>query len=667
MTLTNESEEREKQYRQKGLISYTSYDSPFVNFVYEMQKKYPEELFNIQGISNKSRDLNEFSRKFFSKSANPTADLTADQNANVNMKTVSQYSTEQNKANQRLNGLFLIWKYLIKLKSSESSESEDNIIEYANSCIESVINGEIFVNDLVSIEKPYCWAQSLGLLTFEGMKFLNSNIKVGKPKRTDSFISLVIQSMAYISNQIAGAIAFPDFFVYLDWYLRKEFGEDYVNNKSKEIEDKFQHFIYSCNFEFRTGQSCFVNLSILDRSFLNNLFGELVYSDMTKPNIESTYKLGKWFFEFFNSIYMTEGIFTFPVITLACGVEHGKYLDEEFVNWICEVNTEKALGNIYTGEPSSLSSCCRLRSDVTKTKNEYQNSFGVGGASIGSHRVIGINLPRLYKDCMNGEIHKQEFINEFNIRLNKIRNMLKAHRNIVKHNIEVGTLPLYTYDWMILDKQYSTIGIIGIYETQQYYNKYAGIEDKLNFDFTLDLMKHLNNNIEVWKENDSCIYNVEQIPGESLAYRLAAVDKIFSKNEEYEFYSNQYFPLTINSIKISDRFKVQGKFDSKTSGGAILHINIDESEKISPIQMKILFDYAIKTKCVYWAINYIYISCSNGHNFIGNNKTEKCPICESSDLNYYTRVVGFITNTKHWVAVRREYDFPNRKFYNKIG
>lgn len=661
----------EKIQRTKRLVLYTSYDSHFVNKIEELQKKYPEEILNIQGISNKARDLNEFSKKFFSKSASKIADITVDQNANFKSKTVSQYTVQNNKANLRLNGLYLIWKY-IKKNELQNRNTEETSIETANIAIEKVINGELFINDLASVEKPYCWAQSLELLVYEGMKFIDGNIKIGPPKRLTSFIHLVIQSIAYMSNQLAGAISLPDLFVYWDWFNRKEFGEDYINNKELNniIKNNFQNFIYSCNFEFRTGESPFTNVSIMDKGFLESLFKDKVYPDFTKVNINSVYEFSKRFFEYFSEMNMKEGIFTFPIITLACSVKDDKFIDEDFVDWVCKVNSEKALGNIYTGDPTSLSSCCRLQNNI-KTFTDYQNSFGVSGVSIGSHRVCGINLPRLIKDYTENEVLNQnEFIHALQDRINYCKKILDAHRKIIKYHIEIGVLPLYTYNWMNLDKQYSTIGIIGVYELQQYYNKLNNIEDKAknitNYSFALDVLKVINKNISEWNKLGTSKYNLEQIPGESVAIRLAEVDKVLGKNTEYKLYSNQYVPLIQNNISISDRFKIQGKFDTQTSGGSILHINIDESEKISELQMKKLFELALKTKTIYWALNYIYIQCSSGHSFIGSNETKECPICGSNNLTYFTRVVGFITNVKDWNPTRRDWEFSNRKFYSSV-
>jgi ribonucleoside-triphosphate reductase len=410
-------------------------------------------------------------------------------------------------------------------------------------------------------------------------------------------------------------------------------------------------------------QSPFSNVSIMDKEFLKSLFEDKLYPDFTKINLNSTYELGKWFFEYFSKINMNEGIFTFPVITLACSVIDGKYGDTDFINWICETNNKKAIGNIYTGEPTSLSSCCRLRSEITKP--EYQNSFGVGGVSIGSHRVCGLNLPRLWKDSYNGTFDKSKFTKKLFERMNFIKKILDAHKKIIQYHIDVGVLPLYTYNWMNLNKQYSTIGIIGVYELQQYYNDFFDKENKVanisNYDFSIDILSQINSISEEWNKNGN--YNIEQIPGESIAVRLAEIDKLLEKNEYYEMYSNQYIPLIQNNISIADRFKIQGKFDTKTSGGSILHINIVEIEQITSEQFHKLFDIALKTKTVYWAVNYVYIQCENNHYFIGNNSTEKCPVCESNKLNYFSRVVGFITNVNNWIEKRRDWEFPNRKFY----
>jgi len=669
-----EKEAEEKMNRtRKLLVSSTSYDSAFVQLIYDLQRRLPEKVFHIQGISNQARDINNFSRRFFSKSAGSTIDITVDQNANVSTKTVSQFSAENNKATLRLNGLYLLWKYMKKVQMNDGVKEVYSIVK-ANNVIERIIDGELFVNDLASVEKPYCWAQSLEMLMFEGAPFMNYNARILPPKRPSSFVNLVVQIVAYLSNQLAGAVALPDLFFYWDYLNRKKFGDKYLTedvmneDQRDELKNLFQHIVYSFGTEFRTGQSPFTNVNIADSGFLEYLFGEKTYPDGSKPDLRSVKLLGMRFFEEFTRMNMKEGIFTFPVVTLACSVLDGKLVDEEFVDWVCKVNCEKALGNIYTGDPTSLSSCCRLRNDVN-TFTDYQNSFGVSGVSIGSHRVVGINMPRLFVESTpSGIFDKDFFLENLYNRLDDCKLILEAHRKIIEKHIEVGVLPLYTHGWMFLEKQYSTIGIIGVYEMQSAYNSLHGYEDVSknikNYSFAIDVVSRISKKTQEWSSQGTSKYNLEQIPGESLAVRLAEVDDIMGKSRGEKIYSNQYVPLVVGNVTISDRFKIQGKFDTLTSGGSILHINIDESEHITPDQMKKLFEIAVKTGTVYWALNYVYAKCYNGHYFLATNKETKCPACGSEDIKFFSRVVGFITPVASWIDTRRNWEFGERKFYS---
>lgn len=181
------------------------------------------------------------------------------------------------------------------------------------------------------------------------------------------------------------------------------------------------------------------------------------------------------------------------------------------------------------------------------------------------------------------------------------------------------------------------------------------------------------------KGKDSVIFNCEQIPGESMAVRLADLDQILGYNlktrhhigeeidvpyldreRKFELYSNQYIPL-IENVSIYDRFIIQGKFDSLTSGGAILHINVDDEKPISAEQFKRLIVSAKSLNVVYFAINYAFSECKARHFVIG--KKDRCPICGADIVQQYTRVVGFITPVNSWNSTRRDIEYSSRVFY----
>ena len=109
-----------------------------------------------------------------------------------------------------------------------------------------------------------------------------------------------------------------------------------------------------------------------------------------------------------------------------------------------------------------------------------------------------------------------------------------------------------------------------------------------------------------------------------------------------------------------DRIRVQGRLDGHCTGGAICHLNIG-SEITDAAVMKALIVHATESGVVYFAVNYQINRCADGHMTVGHNAAA-CPICKKPITDVYTRVVGFLTNTKHWNKTRREHDWPERKF-----
>lgn len=640
--------------RLKGLYIKQSYPNDFVNLLEDLYKKYGEEIFSIQGIANKHMDVVKFSKEFFSKSNNSVADISVDANANVKEKNIIQYRYEFSKALRKLNSIYLLYKWVKKCFG----------IDDAKQAIESIINGSIFINDLTNIDIPYCFSFDLRNLLIDGMAFFKGNMNIKPPNKSGSFISLVIQTTAYISNQIAGASAHISFFPILNFFYEKEFGKDYIKNlKNSEhwytIKNQFQNLIYSLNFPFRGSEAAFTNLSIMDKGFLKSLFNGYKLPDgdnFVDIDIDNTCELSKLFFEYYTDINSKDGIFTFPVMTLAISLdENNNYLDPDFVDWVAKANCEKALGNIFQSTPTAFSSCCRMLSNVNKINDlGYQNSFGVAGISTGSIRVAGLNMPRMAIE----EKTNPDILNEH---LDLLHKILYSHRQLIKHIIGTGNLPLYDTNWMDINRQYSTIGFIGAYE--YVVNKGFNITSKEGVDCLTKTLKQIETKIIDWQNaeiKEKNIYNVEQIPGESMSVRLADIDKILGYNDKFELYSNQYIPL-IDDASIFDRLKIQGYMDKHTTGGAICHINIDDEKPISAQLFKKLIVTAKDSGTVYFAINYAFSECENSHYSVG--KHDKCPICDKNIICQYTRVVGFLTPVKSWNKVRKNYEYDRRVFY----
>ena len=309
--------------------------------------------------------------------------------------------------------------------------------------------------------------------------------------------------------------------------------------------------------------------------------------------------------------------------------------------------------NLYCGSSSTLSSCCRLRSDRS---SEYFNSFGAGSTKIGSLGVCTINLPRL---AFKNKYNIDRFIEDLKDMVKVCSQVNNAKRKIVERRIG-GHHPLYELGFMDITKQYSTVGINGFNEAIEILGE--NILEEKGQELGIKIIDTINAENDKYAKQYNAPHNCEQIPGESVSVKLAAKDRLLKYNKEYEMYSNQFIPLTTNADML-DRIKLQGIFDKKFTGGAICHINveteIDDEQKIVD-----LIKYCAKQGVVYWAINYNLQECENSHLTVGKN--ENCSICGKPIINNYTRVVGFLTNTKNWNPTRRKIDYPNRVFYKGV-
>ena len=435
-----------------------SYDERFERLMETIKKKYGEEILSFSGIHPGQLDMAKFTREFlFNGDATSVADHSVDINANVDDRSVVSFDHEVSKALNKLNALNMIWKYIMLMY--EERGDIKNATKAANRAIEHLVNGSLYLNDAHFVHKAYCYSFDLFPLVSEGMPFIKK-IHIGPPQHFTSMINLVVQAIAFISNQIAGAASFPNLLIYLDYYARRDFGEEYWKDEHAldQVQQGLQNLVYSLNFAFRGSQSAFSNISIYDSYFLKELFSDMTYPDGTKVNFESVKMMQRVFMDWYNKESEKQS-FTFPVITANHVTENQEIKDEEFLDFAAQANLPFGVLNFYTGPATCLSSCCRLRSELIQ---EHTNSLGTGSISIGSHRVCTINLPRVAIEA-EGDADKFQAI--LHDRIQITHDILNAHRAILLTLISAGRLPLYSHGWMHLQKQYSTVGLIGPYET----------------------------------------------------------------------------------------------------------------------------------------------------------------------------------------------------------
>ena len=627
----------------------TTYDSEFDDLYMHLKAKYPQKLFDLEGIG-KQLDMSEFSKSFFS--ANVTSDASIDANANVDDTSVIAYNTELPKPFFKLNSYFILWKELRRLYN----------LEVANNVVEMNLIGDIYINDFhgVGAGMPYCFNYSTYDIHMNGLPMVKK-VKSLPPKHLYAFKSQLEQFTVIASNSTLGATGLADLLVVMSYYVDKimktlsdaHFHFASIDDVWLYVRENLISFIYTINQPMRANQSPFTNISIYDDYFLESMCDDYIFIDGSSPNLDTIKRLQEIYLDIMNEELKRTPL-TFPVTTACFSVDEDKNIkDLSFLDFIAKKNQDFGFINIYCGDSSTLSSCCRLRSD---RKNEYFNSFGSGSSKIGSLGVCTINFPRLAIKYPN----KDEFIEKLKYMVEVCARVNNAKRKIVDKRIKNGNEPLYTLGFMDLSKQYSTCGVCGFNECISYLGEDILKEDGQKL--ALDILDTINSVNDKMQTKYGTPHNCEQIPAEGTAVKLASKDQLLHYQTEYNLYSNQFIPLITNADML-DRIKLQGIFDGHFSGGAICHLNVDERIKDYK-DISALIKSTAKSGVVYFAINYVLQECEDGHMTVGHN--DDCTICGKPIVNKYTRVVGFLTNVRNWNPTRRTEDFPNRQFYHEV-
>lgn len=335
-------------------------------------------------------------------------------------------------------------------------------------------------------------------------------------------------------------------------------------------------------------------------------------------------------------------------------IEKGTYSKESYCARVLADDIEP----LFTLANGVLTHNCRLLSDSSKLSG-FINSIGGTALSIGSVRVNTINLVRIaYESNMNEE----EYLRILKDRVALDCKVLYSIRHIIKRNIEKGLLPNYQDGALELDKQYCTIGILGLYEVMDLFGLIR--EDELGNKYyteeAIGFATRIFNVINETKDSftDEFSYNVESIPGENCAGTICAADNLLFDSEKYYIYSNQWHPLR-EKCTLAEKCKLSAILDPLCSGGAIAHINIEGRFSNNDMAWDML-NYVAQQGVIYFAFNTKISVCKHRHAFIG---TDKCPQCGEPVADTFTRVVGFYTPVSGYQAIRRR-EFDERKWYN---
>lgn len=411
-----------------------------------------------------SRALNEKKQfiKDYAKAKNAATGSKYDANANVTEKNIVTLNGELFKGDVIKVNRAILTDKIRELYGEELAKEYIRMLE----------QHLLYKHDETSI-MPYCVAITMYPFLLEGLQPIGG--LSARPKNLDSFCGMFVNLVFAISSQFAGAVATGEFLMYFDYFARKEWGDDYWKrpeemvdkhrNIDKTLEQKFQQIVYSINqpAAARNFQSVFWNISYFDKNYFEGIFGEFYFPDGTQPQWESLSWLQKKFAKWFNE-ERTKCILTFPVETMALLTNGEDVVDEEYADFTAEMYSKGHSFFTYMSDsPDSLSSCCRLRNEVTD--NQFSYSLGAGGIATGSKSVMTLNINRLVQNAVNNGYDMIEYLRE---NVKKVHKFQTAYNELLKDYLKDGLLTVYTAGFIDMKKQYLTIGVNGVIEAAEF-------------------------------------------------------------------------------------------------------------------------------------------------------------------------------------------------------
>lgn len=614
-----------------------------------VSSKYGEDFELLNGFHESQLNFSDFIDGFVDKNV---ADVTIDGNANASHKDICSLLEEKGKSEDKL---FAFNKIFYELKKKYG-------LKTAKEWLETEYNGGFYLHDAPSSTyKPYCYAYDLSRLAHEGLFFLN-NYNNQPPKHLTTFLDDVIEFVSFMSNRISGACGLPNILLWTMYFARKDMESGHViKDYEYYVRQNFQKFIYRLNQPFlRVDQSAFTNVSIFDREYYNALFGGVEFPDGTFAidYVDDFIEHQKIFMEVVSKT-RSENMFTFPVLTYSLLYFDGKFVDEDFARWCSDHNTLWNDSNFFMSDNvGTLSNCCRLLSDTSKL-NGFINSIGGTALSIGSVKVNTINLMRI---AYESNFDKKKYLSILKKRTLLCCKTLDVIRHIIARNVEKGLLPNYCDGGIEMDKQYCTIGILGLYEVveafglitfDEFGNAYYTEE---GMEFATQIFDVLNNVKDAFTDEFSM--NIESVPAERCAVILCQKDNLlYEKNDKF-IYSNQWIPLS-QKCTIQEKLRTASILDNKCSGGAIAHINLEANFPNKDVAWDMLNKIA-QSGVIYFAFNTRINSCENRHGFVG---TDICPTCNKPVVDTWQRIVGFFEPTSTYSKDRKK-EFSTRQWYD---
>jgi anaerobic ribonucleoside-triphosphate reductase len=592
----------------------------------------------------------------YCEAANAATGSKFDANANVEHKNIATLIGELPKSNFiRLNRRLLT----DRIKKMYGKELSDKYIDL-------LTHHFIYKNDETSLAN-YCASITMYPWLISGTMSIGGNST--RPTNLKSFCGGFINMVFMVSSMLSGACATPEFLMYLNYFIQLEYGPEYWKEADKVVDmsskhrtvdkiitDCFEQIVYSINQPTgaRNYQAVFWNIAYYDKYYFMSLFENFRFPDGSEPDWNSLSWLQKRFMKWFNK-ERTKAVLTFPVETMALLTENGDAKDKEYGEFTAEMYSEGHSFFTYMSDNAdSLSSCCRLRNEIQD--NGFSYTLGAGGVSTGSKSVLTINLNRTIQYAVNNKIDYVQYLSEVTELCHKVQ---LAYNENLKHLQEKGMLPLFDAGYINMSRQYLTIGVNGLVEAAEFLGLH--ITDNADYRKFVQTVLGVIEKYNKMYRTKEVLFNCEMIPAENVGVKHAKWDREDGYFVPRDCYNSYFYVVEDDSLNIIDKFKLHGTpYIEHLTGGSALHMNLEEH--LSKDQYRHLIKVAAKEGCNYFTFNIPNTICNDCGN-IDKRYLKECPVCHSHNVDYMTRIIGYLKRVSNFSKARQEE--ADRRFYYK--
>ncbi len=525
-----------------------------------------------------------------------------------------------------------------------------------------------------SLLKPYCGGIDSRLIVVKGLR--TPTVVSRPPKHMDSAVDQLMNAVYIFSQERTGAVGLYGVDVVLAPFVARE------KLPYRTVKQNMQRFVFNLNYPLKAGQSPFTNIVL---AISNKYYLEMPDPTHRDPRtaplklssfMDEARAVIKALIEVFSEGDAMGQPFTFPIPTTILNdlmekvLSEDPELEERYWSMVAKMGQMYFLNGYRHSAEDIFSFCCRLLSDMARVREILHRAKGVWDMppSVGSVNVVVINCPRiaalaLYRD----EKVAWDTLDQL---LEVARKTLMWFRERYLKLFRAGFYPM-TREYIDPENPfkyyYNTVGLIGLAE---YVSIMMGdpffwhrAEGKLGEVVKLyrKLLEHIHARLKEFEDQDNVLYNVEEVPGESLSVRLAKLDWSFFKElggddarmfipiapvgeRKEPFYTNQLTP-PYTSLHLRDQLWIESECQKLFTGGVIKHVFVDQELPPEAVK-KFVLDTMRNTDVVYLSVTPTIAVCpSCGYRGVG--RYTKCPRC-GAPMDLWSRVVGYYRPVKAW-------------------